>query len=579
MKTALNLIVLIVLFTNSHAQTCNVWIVTEQLPQGNVQLFSQVGLGGFFWEQDYEIFYQWDFGDGQTSVEDNPIHEYATSGMYEVSVMIEVWLNGEMECADSASELVEIVTVEDECEALFEYALSEDGSITTTNLSTNNMGEASYLWFFNGDQGWVNTFEGSYQYRVSGGFEVCLLSSVYEGTNEICNSRSCQVVQVDLPEPDCPAGEYPLTAQINTIAEAPSGSGDDLYISIYNEDTFNLVAQDAWRMSGPPSVYTRDFCVPEGCFDIQLDVGVNDTDYLGTLFFSSPNLSSIDSSSVYGCCAYNYSLCIQGDETACESSISSSLIDGTCFQFEMDGWVNADSVLWNFGGEEWIVGSYIQSHCFPESLDPNIYLVSAIGYGSFCEEGSISELFIEVPAFESNPFNCAFTWDVSIDSNGLASYNIDTEQDDYDLLPGQEIMIQWYFGDGGYSNEWNPTYQYSLPGEYTVCLTMVLVDGVSPQCLNEQCQNVMVDFTISNVLESSIPSLAIFPNPTDGTLNIAMPEGFKIDRIELFDSTGRMLLNTSFTTLIDLSSFSDGIYFLRAHTGKGTLQSRLVLER
>jgi hypothetical protein len=308
-------------------------------------------------------------------------------------------------------------------------------------------------------------------------------------------------------------------------------------------------------------------------------VGVNDTDYLGTLFFSSPNLSSIDSSSVYGCCAYNYSLCIQGDETACESSISSSLIDGTCFQFEMDGWVNADSVLWNFGGEEWIVGSYIQSHCFPESLDPNIYLVSAIGYGSFCEEGSISELFIEVPAFESNPFNCAFTWDVSIDSNGLASYNIDTEQDDYDLLPGQEIMIQWYFGDGGYSNEWNPTYQYSLPGEYTVCLTMVLVDGVSPQCLNEQCQNVMVDFTISNVLESSIPSLAIFPNPTDGTLNIAMPEGFKIDRIELFDSTGRMLLNTSFTTLIDLSSFSDGIYFLRAHTGKGTLQSRLVLER
>lgn len=579
MKTALSVLLLFVFFTNSHAQSCNVWIVSEQLPQGNVQLFSQVGLGGFFWEQDYEIVYQWDFGDGQTSIEDNPIHEYATPGEYEVSVMIEVWLNGELECSDSATELVDVVTVDDECEAVFEFVLSEDGLLTTTNLSTNNLGEASYAWFFNSSDFIGTEFESSYQFETSGSFLVCMESTIYQGDDAICSSSTCQLVEVDLPDPDCPAGQYPLTAQINTISEETSFSGDAIYISIYNEDSFTLVAQHAWSMSGPPSIYTTDFCVPEGCFDIQLDVGVNDNTYLGTLFFSSPNMSSIDSTNVFGCCAYNYSLCLEGDASACESSLNSSLVEGNCYEFELDGWVNADSVLWNFGGEEWIAGSYIQSHCFPESVDPNTYLVSAIGYGSFCEEGSISELFIDIPALESNPFNCTFSWDVYIDINGLASYNINTAQDDYDLLLGQEIMVQWYFGDGGYSDEWNPTYQYPLPGEYSVCLTMVLMDGVSPQCLNEQCQNVIVDFTISNVLESSTASLSIHPNPTDGILNIPTPAGMKVDRIELFDSTGRMLLNTTFTALLDLSPFSDGIYFLRAHAGQETLQSRVVVER
>lgn len=401
MKTLISLISFLVMCSHGIAQSCNSWIASNPQSNGVMAFTSQLSLSGFFWEQDYSVVYSWDFGDGEVSEEDDPLHQYTAVGPYTVCLSTEVWLNGVMECSDSDCTTIEVYSLDTECEALFELELDEYGLLTTTNLSSTNLGEAQYTWYFEPGQPISSQFEPSYQYSTSGGLEVCLRSKVYEGDIEVCNSRSCQLIQVELPVPNCPAGQYPLQVQINTISEATTYNADNVYISIYDSDNLQNILMDSFGMNGPPSVYTTHYCIPDGCYTIQMDYGVNDTNYLGTLFMSSPNLSFIDSSNVYGCCAYNYELCLEADESACASSISASNSEGACFDFVLEGWQNADSVLWNFGGEDWIVGSYMQSHCFLELEELDTQEVVAIGYGTFCEEGSTSSIVIEIPIIQS----------------------------------------------------------------------------------------------------------------------------------------------------------------------------------
>ncbi|MEZ4800069.1 MAG: PKD domain-containing protein [Flavobacteriales bacterium] len=405
MKTLIALISILVMYSQSMAQSCNSWFVSHPQSNGLMAFTSQVSMSGFFWGQDYSIVYSWDFGDGEVSTESNPLHQYNAVGPYTVCLSIEIWLDGAIECSDSDCSTIEVYSLDTTCEALFELELDENGLLTTTNLSSNNLGEAEYVWYLEPGHPISSQFEPNHQYNTSGGFEVCLHTTSYEGSIEVCHSQSCQLIQVELPPVNCPAGQYPLQVQINTISEATAYFGDDVYISINTPDYSENILTDGFGMNGPPSVYTTNYCIPDGCYVVQLDYGINDTNYLGTLFMSSPNLSFIDSTNVFGCCAYNYELCLEADESACASSISASYSEDVCFDFVLEGWQNADSVLWNFGGEDWIVGNYIQSYCFLELDELDTQEVTAIGYGAFCEEGSTSSIIIEIPVIQSTSEN------------------------------------------------------------------------------------------------------------------------------------------------------------------------------
>ena len=92
-----------------------------------------------------------------------------------------------------------------------------------------------------------------------------------------------------------------------------------------------------------------------------------------------------------------------------------------------------------------------------------------------------------------------------------------------------------------------------------------------------------LEVTTFQALNNSIfeidDSVAVFPNPTNGTININST--FNIKTIELYDIQGRILetvLENTNTTTLDISSRQNGIYFLKINTKNGSKVEKIVKE-
>ncbi len=82
----------------------------------------------------------------------------------------------------------------------------------------------------------------------------------------------------------------------------------------------------------------------------------------------------------------------------------------------------------------------------------------------------------------------------------------------------------------------------------------------------------------NNVFELDA-SVVVHPNPTNGILNIN--SDFNIKSIALYDIQGRLLqtdLENSNETILDLSTYQSGIYFVKINTEKGSKVEKIIKE-
>jgi len=92
-------------------------------------------------------------------------------------------------------------------------------------------------------------------------------------------------------------------------------------------------------------------------------------------------------------------------------------------------------------------------------------------------------------------------------------------------------------------------------------------------CSASQIQYVTVT-GISGIEDASTAGILIYPNPTDGVLNIALGDIEATD-IQLFDLQGKMMYSGT-ETVIDLTGVPAGIYTLRITTEDGIYHSKVV---
>lgn len=76
--------------------------------------------------------------------------------------------------------------------------------------------------------------------------------------------------------------------------------------------------------------------------------------------------------------------------------------------------------------------------------------------------------------------------------------------------------------------------------------------------------------------ENSDLFLKVFPNPTNGELNISFTAATKLNFIKLYDQYGKNILNSNSEIGINLNSFSNGIYFLEINTDKGIFMEKVL---
>lgn len=79
---------------------------------------------------------------------------------------------------------------------------------------------------------------------------------------------------------------------------------------------------------------------------------------------------------------------------------------------------------------------------------------------------------------------------------------------------------------------------------------------------------------LSTVEEEKL-NLSVFPNPTQGVLNLTIQNKASIEQIFVLDATGRELFSTHQNQL-DISGYPDGIYFVRVQTTLGILTRKVI---
>ena len=80
---------------------------------------------------------------------------------------------------------------------------------------------------------------------------------------------------------------------------------------------------------------------------------------------------------------------------------------------------------------------------------------------------------------------------------------------------------------------------------------------------------------------SSLENIKIYPNPSNGLVNIAFAESTKGNQLDVINSFGQVILtkqiNTSTTTL-DLTNKAKGMYFIKVQSGNGVAVRKVIIE-
>lgn len=182
-----------------------------------------------------------------------------------------------------------------------------------------------------------------------------------------------------------------------------------------------------------------------------------------------------------------------------------------------------------------------------------------------------------------------------------------------------EFINDWIYGEGypSYTIMWNQansgsinvkisqTQSHSSVSFFEAPVTLRLkgsqgesLDVVLNNTSNEQTFQPPVDFTVQRVqfdpefdlisrnnnvvLGTTDLDLAnkivLYPNPTDGMVNIQKPNDLEIEEIRIYNALGQLISSQEFSENLDLSKFSNGIIFIQLETAKGVINKTIVKE-
>jgi len=146
----------------------------------------------------------------------------------------------------------------------------------------------------------------------------------------------------------------------------------------------------------------------------------------------------------------------------------------------------------------------------------------------------------------------------------------------------------WDFGDGTTSTAVNPLYIYTYADTFTVKLTA----GSGSGCDNTMIKrNYIIVKNASGVNEFSVGNgqLAIYPNPTSGTIQLAVGskqlakekaevEIYNVLGERVYQSANQHISTSSANLQIDVSSEPVGIYIIKIKINEGTYYEKIIKE-
>ncbi len=131
--------------------------------------------------------YKWSFGDGTTSTDKHPWHNYAP-GKYYVCLKVTDSTSGGT-CSDIKCDSITIVGSSTSCKAQFGYSINGN-TVTFTNKSTGTTSTTKYKYYF-GDGDSSDNANPQHAYAKDSIYKVCLIIS-----DSNCSSDACQTISL-----------------------------------------------------------------------------------------------------------------------------------------------------------------------------------------------------------------------------------------------------------------------------------------------------------------------------------------------------------------------------------------------
>lgn len=420
--------------------------------------------------------WEWYFGDGGQSGEQDPQHEYTDTGFFDVTLI--TFFHG---CPDTLIIEDYIYINAPKAEFSFDQDCSMPGEIQFYDASA---GAETWSWTF-GDGGTSNLPNPSHTYPGNGSYLVTLT---------VFNSQT-----------GC---EHSQSMTVNVTTSVPEFTLSDLDICV--GDTISVI-----NNSLGAEKYTWSF--PNAPIGGSPPAVGFITD---ALYDPDPKFYFIQAG-----CYYGFSLTIE-DGSSCSSTYffpDTVCVSSVVSDFAIDNAEGCSPHTVNFTNSAYGLNSNVVNYSWDfgdtnSSTDSNpTHTYTDLGYHTVGlivenEVGCTDELVMDSIIFvdKIEPFFIPQVTDCS--SQSVDFVNASTSYDN-------NLTYFWDFGDGNTSTASNPSHSYASSGDFLVCLTATNATGCSEQiCDNLNFQPLVADFEADNTYKSC-PLPPLISNFTDLSTN------------------------------------------------------------
>lgn len=561
--------------------------------------------------------YYWDFGDGTTSAEENPVKTYAKPGVYYTTFAAYNATNG---CIDFVWQQVQVGTPE--CKAHFTYKVDV---ATNTVKFLNDSKDASFAYWGFGDGGYSDQMNPEYQFSQPGKYWVGLVIADATGA---CYDYYEEIIQV---------GEITCSAKFETFVDvtnltvsfknASIGNATQMYW-VFGDGAFDTIQNPVHKYDYPGYYYVGLYTYNSetNCmdyFDKLLLVGEEGKDCEAVFYYKSDPTSrsvqfnddsrgdvvsyiwdfgdgttSTDKNPVHNYTNNGwYYVCLtvtnsQGISNmtckdvqvgeGCRANFIYSLDNNTrTVKFQDQSYGSPSEWKWNFGDS---VGVSTEQNPVYTYQEPGYYVVQLdIKNQNGCEAIYVGMFAI---GLDTTTLTAGFAFVVDTTGSKPSGYPVDY----YGTSNGNTSKTKWTFGagkaGGKAENETTlrPAYVYNEPGTYQVCLT---VEDPNTGSTSTTCKYVKVG-TVGIQENKADWNVKLYPNPASNATKISyhLSQSSNVN-ISIYDATGSKVMNgvneyksagDNFTE-IDVTQLTSGLYYIHINTNYGKTVEKLVVKK
>ncbi|MFA6923575.1 MAG: PKD domain-containing protein [Bacteroidales bacterium] len=495
---------------------------------------------------------QWDFGDGNSSNQQNPTHIYSNAGTFNVTLTV-IDANGCVKTLVKSNYITASVRPTASFTNSQPLSCTAPLSVTFTNTSSGGVPPYTYFWDF-GDGTTSNAINPIHNYTTSGNFTVRLIVSPANGCFDT-------ITKVDLIKINTFTADFSANKLIGcsplTVGFSDISTGATSWTWNFGDGNSSTIHNPTHQYT-PTGSYTVTFIAINsvGCRDTMIkinyivvnngpvvDFSTNDTTACNAPFVvnftdNTPgatnwvwnfgdggSANTVNPSHTYLTTgSFNVSLTVT-DVNGCSATltknnyikISSPIVDfmsdtiSGCIPLPINFVDSSKSISlitswqWDFGDSSPIGTTNPITTTYTVTGTFNVTLTvtdsrgctSSLTKTAYIRTGTLPVAdFIASPLTNCRPDTVRFT-DLSTPAGNINSWN-------------------WSFGDGGISNDTNPRYVYGDTGTFTVRLT-VSFNGCSDTTSKINYIHILVpkaEFVVVNVCDS--PYVAKFINISDG---------------------------------------------------------------